>query len=81
MTILRLPSVKAETGHRSDASINNAIRAGLFPRGVAIGQRNRGWPSSDVAAINQACIADKSDAEIREPVKTLHAKRTALATV
>ena len=85
MPILRLPSVRAETGHRSDASIYNAIRAGLFPRGVAIGQRARGWPSGDVAAINQARIAGKTDAEIRELVKTLHAKRTdpanALATV
>ena len=85
MQILRLPSVKEQTGHRSDASIYNAIREGLFPRGVAIGQRARGWPAADVSAINQARIAGKSDAEIRELVKTLHAKRTdpanALATV
>ena len=85
MQILRLPSVKEQTGHRSDTSIYNAIRAGVFSRGKAIGQRARGWPSGDMAAINQARIAGKSDAEIRELVKTLHAKRTdpanALATV
>ena len=85
MSILRLPSVKAETGHRSDASIYNAIRDGLFTHGVAIGQRARGWPDYEVKAINAARIAGKSDAEIRELVKTLHAKRTdpanALATV
>ena len=85
MTILRLPSVKTETGHRSDASIYNAIRDGLFTRGVAIGQRSVGWPDFEVSAINRARIAGKSNAEIRELVNTLHAKRTdpanALATV
>ena len=45
MTILRLPSVKTETGHRSDASIYNAIREGLLTQGVAIGQRAKGWPA------------------------------------
>ena len=80
MQILRLPSVKTETGHRSDASIYNAIREGLFTRGVAIGQRSRGWPIAEVHAINAARIAGKSDPEIRELVNTLHAKRTALVT-
>lgn len=76
MSIIRLPSVKQETAHRSDASIYNAIREGLFTSGVAIGQRARGWPDYEVKAINAARIAGKSDAEIRELVKTLHAKRT-----
>ena len=81
MSILRMPAVKAETGHRSHASIYNAIRDGLFTRGVAIGQRSKGWPSEEVAAINAARIAGKSDAEIRELVKRLHSKRAELATV
>jgi len=80
MQILRLPSVKTETGHRSDASIYNAIRDGTFTSGVAIGQRAKGWPAYEVQAINAARIAGKSDAEIRELVIALHAKRTALAT-
>ena len=80
MSILRLLSVKTETGHRSDASIYNAIREGLFTSGVAIGQRAKGWPDYEVRAINAASIAGKSDAEIRELVNTLHAKRTALVT-
>ena len=85
MSIIRLPSVKQITGHRSDASIYNARREGLFTSGVAIGQRAKGWPDYEVQAINAARIAGKSEAEIRELVKTLHAKRTdpanALATV
>jgi len=76
-----MPAVKAETGHRSHASIYNAIKAGLFPTGVAIGQRSVGWPSEEVQAINVARIAGKSETEIRELVSRLHAKRTELATV
>ena len=78
MTILRMPAVKAETGHRSHASIYNAIRAGLFTTGVAIGQRSKGWPKNEVLAINAARIAGKSEAEIRELVNRLHAKRVDL---
>lgn len=78
--IIRMPSVKTETGHRSHASIYNAIKAGLFTRPVQIGQRAVGWPSNEVQAINAARIAGKSDAEIRELVNRLHAKRAELAT-
>ena len=81
MSILRMPAVKAETGHRSHASIYNAIKAGLFTTAVAIGQRSVGWPSEEVQAINAARIAGKSDAEIRELVNRLHANRAEVAPV
>ena len=81
MQILRLQSVKDKAGHRSDASVYNAIRAGLFTTGVAIGQRAKGWPDYEVDALISARIAGKSDAEIRELVTRLHAKRLELATV
>ena len=80
MTILRMPAVKVETGHRSHASIYTAIKAGLFTTGVAIGQRAKGWPSFEVQAINAARIAGKTDDDIRELVKRLHANRAELAT-
>lgn len=80
MSILRMPAVKAETGHRSHASIYNAIKAGLFTTGVAIGQRSVGWPDTEIYAINAARIAGKSETEIKELVIRLHAKRTELAT-
>jgi prophage regulatory protein len=79
MSILRMPAVKAETGHRSHASIYEAIKVGLFTKPVTIGQRSVGWPDYEVAAINAARIAGKSEAEIRELVNRLHAKRTELA--
>jgi prophage regulatory protein len=81
MLILRLPEVKRVLGHRSDASVYNAIRVGLFTNGVAIGRRAKGWPDYEVDAINAARVAGKSESEIRELVKILHAKRSELAMV
>jgi prophage regulatory protein len=81
MQILRMPAVKGRAGHRSDASIYNAIRNGLFTTGVAIGLRAKGWPDYEVDAIITARIAGKTDDQIRELVKALHAKRTELALV
>ena len=75
MSILRMPAVKAETGHRSHASIYNAIKAGLFTKPVQIGERSVGWPSEEVAAINAARISGMSNSEIQELVQRLHAKR------
>ena len=75
MAILRMPAVKAETGHRSHASIYNAIKAGLFTKPVPIGQRSVGWPDDEVQAICAARIAGKSESEIRELVNQLHIKR------
>lgn len=82
MSILRMPAVKAETGHRSHASIYNAVRAGLFTQPVAIGLRSVGWPDYEVNALTAARIAGKTQDEIRELVQHLHEKRkTALEAV
>ena len=78
MIILRLPEVKRRRGFRADASVYNEVRDGLFTTGVAIGQRSKGWPDYEIDAINSARVAGKSDAEIRNLVKVLHAKRTEL---
>lgn len=76
-----MPAVKAETGHRSHASIYNAVRAGLFTKPVSIGERAVGWPDNEVRAINAARIAGWSESEIRELVSRLHSKRADLATL
>ena len=78
MAIFRMPAVKAETGHRSHASIYSAIKAGLFTRPVPIGERSVGWPDYEVKAINSARIAGKTEADIRDLVNRLHAKRIEL---
>ncbi len=75
MSILRMPAVKAETGHRSHASVYNAVNAGLFTKPVKIGQRSVGWPLDEVKAINAARIGGQSDNSIRELVNLLHSQR------
>lgn len=72
-----MPAVKAETGHRSHASIYNAIRAGVFTKPVPIGERAVGWPAYEVYAINAARIAGQSNDAIRELVSRLHEMRAA----
>ena len=78
MAIFRMPAVKAETGHKSHASIYTAIKTGLFTKPVPIGERSVGWPDYEVKAINSARIAGKTEADIRDLVNRLHAKRIEL---
>lgn len=75
-TILRLPAVKSETGH-SHSTHYLRIAQGLFTKPVSLGARAVGWPSSEVAAINAARIAGKTDDEIRSLVVKLEAARKA----
>jgi prophage regulatory protein len=75
-TILRLPAVKAETGN-SRSTHYLRITQGLFTHPVQIGPRAVGWPSCEVAALNAARIAGKSDEEIRDLVAKLEAARKA----
>ena len=79
MSILRMPSVKKETGHKSHASVYTGVKAGTFTRPVRIGQRAVGWPSDEVHAINAARIAGQSDEQIKALVIRLHAKRAEMA--
>lgn len=73
-TLLRLPSVKAETG-ASRSTIYLRIQQGLWPKPVKLGPRSVGWPASEVSALNAARIAGMADAEIRALVATLEAAR------
>jgi len=75
MSILRMPMVKAITGHKSHASIYNAIRDGLFTRPVQIGKRSVGWPDYEVNAICKARVAGWSDEQIAELICRLHVRR------
>lgn len=73
-TIQRLPAVKAEAG-LSRSTIYLRISQGLWTKPVSLGSRAVGWPSGDVAAINAARIAGKSDDEVRALVVKLEASR------
>lgn len=78
MAIWRIETCKAEAGYRSNASIYNLIRDGLWTKPVLIGQRSVGWPDDEVRALCTARIAGKADSEIRELVKRLHTRRAEL---
>lgn len=77
-TIYRLPAVKSESG-LSRSTIYLRIAQGLWTKPVSLGPRAVGWPSGEVAAINAARIAGKTDEEIRALVVKLEATRKAAA--
>jgi prophage regulatory protein len=77
-TILRLPTVLRERG-RSRSAHYLDIQEGLFTRPVPIGARAVGWPANEVAALNAARIASKTDDQIRALVMKLEAARKAAA--
>jgi prophage regulatory protein len=73
-TILRRKQVEA-AGCGSRSTIYLRIEQGLFPKPVKLGARAVGWPAREVAAINAARIAGRSDDEIRVLVTKLEAAR------
>ena len=77
-SILRLPDVKASTG-LSRSTLYLRIAQGVFPHPVSLGGRAVGWPAHEVAALNAARIAGKSETEIRDLVVKLEAARKAAA--
>ncbi|MEP6605784.1 MAG: AlpA family phage regulatory protein [Nitrosospira sp.] len=72
--IYRLPTVKSESG-LSRSTIYLRISQRLWTRPVRLGARAVGWPASEVAALNAARIAGKSDEEIRALVAKLEITR------
>ena len=77
-TILRLPAAKTESGY-SRSTIYLRISQGLWTKQVSLGPRCVGWPAHEVAALNAARIAGKTDEEIRALVVKLEAARKAAA--
>lgn len=77
-TIYRLPAVKSESGY-SRSTIYLRISQGLWTKQVSLGPRCVGWPAHEVAALNTARIAGKTDEEIRALVTKLEAARRTAA--
>ena len=73
--LLRRPRVQDVSG-RSRSTLYKNIKEGLWTRPVSLGPRAVAWPAHEVAALNAARIAGKSDDEIRDLVTKLHADRT-----
>jgi prophage regulatory protein len=76
--ILRLPNVKAATG-LSRSTLYLRIAHGLFTHPVSLGGRAVGWPALEVASLNAARIAGKSDVQMRDLVRELEMARKAVA--
>lgn len=74
--ILRLPEVLRRRG-RSRSAHYLDIQQQLFTQPVGIGARAVGWPEHEVAALNAARVAGKSENEIRALVTKLQADRKA----
>ena len=72
--ILRLPAVKSESG-LSRSTLYLRITQGLWTKPVSLGARAVGWPAGEIANLNAARIAGKTDAEIRALVIKLQADR------
>lgn len=72
--ILRLPEIKRLSG-LSRSTIYLRISQGLMTKPISLGGRAVGWPSNEVAAINNARVAGKSDVEIKALVALLTSKR------
>lgn len=75
-TILRRKQVQSESG-LSRSTIYLRITQGLWPKPVNLGPRAVGWPAREVAALNAARIAGRSDGEIRTLVVRLENRRGA----
>lgn len=76
--LLRLPQTCEATGRKPGAHYLD-IKNGLMVPGVRIGLNAVAWPEDELAAINQAKIAGKSEDEIKALVQRLIAARTEAA--
>ncbi len=74
--LLKRPVVEEAMG-KSRATLYRDIQRGLLTKPVKIGGDRVAWPASEIAAINKARIAGKTDAEIKALVIELEAARVA----
>lgn len=72
--LIRLPQVMDAMGLRG-TTIYAKAKAGLLTPPIKLTPRSSAWPESEIAAINSAIIAGKSEYEIRQLVKLLVAAR------
>lgn len=73
--MLRIQQVKTKTGHKSNSTIYGAVRLGLFPRPIRIGERSVAWICYECEAIINARIQGKGNEEIKALVDKLHSNR------
>ena len=74
MEIIRLTAVKEKTG-LARSTVYLRIQQGLLTKPVSLGGKAVGWPASEIAKINAARIAGKSNEEISALVQRLMCER------
>lgn len=79
INILRLPSIKIRSG-LGRSTIYAYVSQGLWTKPVSLGARAVGWPDFECDLLVMARISGKNDAQIRELVQALHAKRKGLTS-
>jgi prophage regulatory protein len=72
--LVRIREVIAAVG-RGQSSLYVDIDKGLFPKPVKVGPNCIAWPESEIAQLNAARIAGKSDREIKALVAQLEKRR------
>jgi prophage regulatory protein len=75
LIILRRKQAEAMSGY-SRSTIYLRISQGLWTKPVRLGARAVGWPAIEIAALNAARIAGKSDDSIRKLVTELQSSRS-----
>lgn len=76
--ILRLPKALEQSGYSRSTLYQRIADRFMEHVPVSIGARAVGWPDFEVSSLIAACIAGKSDADIRELVAELQAQRGGL---
>nr|WP_276720371.1 AlpA family phage regulatory protein [Pseudooceanicola nitratireducens] len=75
---MKTPDVCAATGMKRPTLYEHMAK-GLFPRPIKLGPKLATWPQDEVAKINAARIAGKTDDEIKSLVAELTAERASYA--
>lgn len=72
--LIRIKQVQAISGLKR-STIYAYISKGIFPSQIKLGERCTAWVESEIFAVNQARIAEKSEQEIQELIAQLKARR------
>jgi len=75
MKLLRIGEAKAKIGYRSNTTVYQGIRAGLWTKPVRIGSKSSAWPEGEIDEICRARVAGLTNDQLRRLVDELHAKR------
>lgn len=76
LSLLSLPKAGDLLG-RGRSSIYSDVAKGLVTKPISAGPNAKRWPAGELRQIVQARISGKTDDELRELVRALHARRTA----